>query len=76
MLFSNLPGLFLCVIVHDRPQHHQLDAASLEQGDLVLLAQLGETVDLFGHFDNPLDGKLGEIDNTILTFGCECNVDV
>ena len=38
-----LPGVFLRVVVHHRPQHHQLDAAALQQGHLVLLAQLRET---------------------------------
>ena len=38
-----LPGVFLRVVVHHRPQHHQLDAAALQQGNLVLLAQLRET---------------------------------
>ena len=38
-----LPGVFLRVVVHHRPQHHQLDAAALQQSNLVLLAELRET---------------------------------
>ena len=41
-----LPGVLLRVVVHHRPQHHQLDTASLQQGNLVLLAQLGETEEI------------------------------
>ena len=60
----HLPGLLLRVIVHHGPEHHQLDAAALEERHLVLLAQLGEAEDLFGHLDDSLDGQLSQVYNT------------
>ena len=60
----HLPGLLLRVIVHHGPQHHQLDATALEERHLVLLAQLGEAEDLFGHLDDSLDGQLSQVDDT------------
>ena len=61
---NHLPGLLLRVVVHDGPENHQLDAAALEERHLVLLAELGEAVDLFGHLDDSLDGKLSQVDYT------------
>ena len=61
---NHLPGLLLCVVVHHGPEHHQLDAAALEERHLILLAELGEAVDLFGHLDDSLDGKLSQVDYT------------
>lgn len=55
--------MLLGVVVHDRAQHHQLDAAALEQRHLVLLAELGEGVDLLGHLDDALDGELRQVDH-------------
>lgn len=39
---GDLPGVLLGVVVHDRPEDHQLDTAALQQSHLVLLTQLGE----------------------------------
>ena len=62
--YNHLPGLLLRVVVHDGPENHQLDAAALEERHLVLLAELGEAVDLFGHLDDSLDGKFSQVDYT------------
>ena len=59
-----LPGVFLRIVVHDGPQDHQLDAAAFQQGHLVLLAQLRETVDLLRHLDDSLYGELSQVDDT------------
>ena len=61
----HLPGVLLSVVVHHRPEHHQLYAAALEESHLVLLAQLGEAVDLLGHLDDALDGEFSQVDHTV-----------
>ena len=79
---GDLPGVFLGVVVHDGPEDHQLDTAALQQGHLVLLAQLGEAelssyqdqdplnvskpVYLLRHLDNPFDCQLRQIDDAVL----------
>ena len=61
----HLPGVLLGVVVHHGPEHHELDAAALEESHLVLLAQLGEAVDLLGHLDDALDGQLCQVYHTV-----------
>jgi len=45
-----------------RAQYQQLDAAGLEQLNLVGLGQWSEGADLLGHGDDPSHAELGDVD--------------
>ena len=59
-----MPGIFLQVKIDYGSQDHELNAASLKERHLVLLAELGEGEDLLGHLDDSLDGQVCQVDYT------------
>lgn len=61
---THIPSVLGRVVVHDGPNDHDLRAAPLQQGLLILLAHLVEGADLLGHTDDPLHSQAGQVDHT------------